>query len=93
MKGGDAMLVSEIIKKVVDERAACLIRYRKPIENPYQYDVKGLFTGKKSGWLVIDLFTANAMFTVFNALNECHRAKFDSIPFQKLVDFTWKNVK
>lgn len=87
------MTASEIVKQVTSEKGCTLIRYRKPLEKPYQYDVKGPFIGNKRGWVMVDLFTASAMLTVYNALNPEHQNKFDSIPFQKLVDFTWKNVK
>ncbi len=87
------MVASEIIKRITEEKGCVLIRYREPISKPYQYDVKEPFTGNKKGWVIVDLFTASAMMTVYNALSEINKPKFDLIPFNKLVDFTWKNIK
>ena len=90
-----AMTASEIIKQVSITHGAVLIRYRKePHEKgqPWQYDVKGLFVGKKTGWIILDITTANAMKAVYDALKPEHQEKWDFIPFQRLVDFTWKNV-
>lgn len=86
------MKASAIIEKVVNNKGCVLIRYREPISKPYEYDVKEPFVGNKRGWVMLDLFTASAMNAVYNALSEDHKSKFDMIPFQKLVDFTWNNV-
>jgi hypothetical protein len=92
------MTASEIIKKVVDEKSACLIRLRKgyPIKGePIQYDVKPIFTGNKKHWIMLDLTTASAMLACYNALKDTGRdmGKWDRIWILKLVDFTWSNVK
>lgn len=90
------MLISQIQQKVLDEGAQ-LIRPRKDWQKgePKEYDVKPLFTGNKHGWIMLDLFTANAMNTCYAALgklNEQHKQKWDTIPVWKLVDFTWDHV-
>ncbi len=87
------MKASEIITKVTDEKACVLIRHREPITKPYEYDVKGPFVGNKKGWTLVDLFTANAMLTIYKALSETSKPKFDLLPFAQLVNFTWKNIK
>ncbi len=86
------MTTSEIIKM----EGLQLIRPKK-IEHekgtPYQYDVKEAFTGSKKGFVYLDALTKNAMRTVYDALSDEHKKKFNNIPFMKLVDFTWKMVK
>jgi hypothetical protein len=85
------MKASEIIKL----EGLQLIRPRK-VEHvkgePYQYDVKEAFTGKKKGFVYMDAFTKNAMRTVYNAMNPEQQAKYDNIHILKLVDFTWKCI-
>lgn len=51
------------------------------------------FTGKKKGWFYFDGFTASAMLVVYNNLKPELQEKFDKIPLNKLVDFTWTHVK
>ena len=46
----------------------------------------------------VDAFTANAMITVYDALNSDMKAKFvrmlsTKAGFSKLLDFTWKHIK
>ena len=91
------MKISEIQRKVVDEKAALLIRPRKTHTTQdwvkgkvIEYDVKPLFTGKKKGWILLDLFTANAMVTCYEAIKDTE--KWDRIPVNRLVNFVWKVV-
>ena len=86
------MTTSEIIK----QEGIMLIRNRKEEHEkgaPWTYDVKEAFTGKKKGWVYLDQFTKSAMVAVYNALNEEMQAKFDRIHINRLIDFTWANVK
>lgn len=71
-----------------------LIRPRLPFVKgePKEYDIKPLFTGNKRGWVVLDLTTANAMNTVYNALSEENQRKWDNIHVVRLVEFTWEHV-
>jgi hypothetical protein len=82
--------------QVIQSDGLQLIRPKK-IEHvkgePYQYDVKDAFTGSKKGFIYLDALTKNAMRTVYNALSDEHKKKWDNIPFMKLVDFTWKMVR
>jgi len=85
------MTASEIIKT----EGLQLIRPRK-IEHitgtPYQYDVKEAFTGSKKGFVYLDQFTKSAMASVYNAMTDDQRAKYDNIHIMRLIDFTWKCV-
>lgn len=87
------MLISEIQKQVVEKGAAVLLRPRPLVQGePRQYDVKPLFTGNKRGWTMLDLTTANALQTCYNALSEASQEKWNRISVFKLVDFAWNNV-
>lgn len=86
------MLISDIQKQVVDECTAVLLRERMSVKGEArQYDVKPLFTGNKKGWSLLDLTTANALCTCYNALTtEENRQKWDKISVFRLIDVAWK---
>jgi hypothetical protein len=86
------MRLSEISKKIVSEKSAVMIRPRPRTETtaPWEYDVKDLFTGKKKGWILLDLFTASKMLLVFNAIKPENQTRFDMLPLDKTVDFCMK---
>lgn len=83
--------------QIINQEGLCLIRGRKEQEHvkgePWQYDVKEAFTGKKKGWVYLDSFTKSAVRAIYNALSEDGRKKFDNIHITKLIDFAWKHVK
>jgi len=88
------MKTTQIINTVLTD-GAMLIRPTKGEHakgTPWEYDVKPLFTGSKTGWVILDHTTAHAMKTVFNALSEENKLKFDNIFITRLIDFTWKQV-
>ena len=76
----------------VQANGCSLMRPRKG-EIPNEWDVKPGMTGKKRGWFYLDAQTANMLVTVYNALSEEHRAKFNRIPLMRLIDFGWKHVR
>ena len=85
------MIASQIIKSEV----LVLIRPRKVDHikgTPYQYDVREYGQGNKKGWIYLDNFTKSAMKTVYNAMKEEQKAKYDNIHIARLIDFTWKCV-
>ena len=43
--------------------------------------------------MYMDMTTANAIMTVWKALNTNNRKKFEKLPLKKMVDVTWKLVK
>jgi len=89
------MFASQIQKQIVDNHSACLIRPRKEERvkgQPIQYDVKPLFTGNKKGWVLLDVTTAHALQTCYNALSPANQERWDRISIIKLVDFTWEHV-
>jgi hypothetical protein len=97
------MTASQIAQQVKETQSAVQFRFRK---NPagktlilrdesgnVQYDVKDLFNGKTRGWQVFDMFTAGAFCTVYNALSEENKPKFDRLQMATLTDFVWSSVK
>lgn len=85
----------QVIKHCLDN-GVLMIREKK-IDHvkgePWQYDVKEMFTGKKKGWIVLDAFTSSAMLQVYNAMNPEQQSKYNTIHFLRLVDFTWKVLR
>ena len=49
----------EAAKKVVETKTALLIRPRRGVD--MEFDTKPMFSGKKKGWVLLDLFTASAV--------------------------------
>jgi hypothetical protein len=68
-----------------------LARPRK--DAPGEYDCKDFFSGSKRGWVAVDSFTASAVVSVSDQLNETNRAKFHSLSLLRMVDVTWKLVR
>ena len=48
---------------------------------------------KKINGMYMDMTTANAIMTVYKALNKSNQKKFTKLPLTKMVDVTWKLVK
>jgi hypothetical protein len=50
-------------------------------------------TAKVDG-IALDATTANMLVTVYDALrSDANKAKFETIPLRKLIDFGWKQVR
>jgi len=87
------MTITAIAKQVVQERSAVQVRFRSGGKGEAkQYDCKPLFTGRKRGWVLVDMQTANAILTVYEGLREDLRARVDTVPMGQLVEFCWKAV-
>ena len=50
-------------------------------------------SAKKIDGMYMDMTTANAIMTVWKALNTSNRKKFEKLPLKKMGDVTWKLVK
>ncbi len=50
-------------------------------------------SAKKIDGMYMDMTTANAIMTVYKALNQSNKKKFAKLPLKKMVDVTWKLVK
>lgn len=68
-----------------------LFRMRK--DTPGEYDVKPYFTGRKSGWIALDSFSASAIVQVYDALSDENKAKFSKFPIYKMADIAFKFCK
>ena len=68
-----------------------LFRSRK--DAPGEYDVKPYFTGRKSGWVALDSFSASAIVAVWNGLNETNREKYAKLPIQRMAAVAFKLVE
>ncbi len=89
------MTLIEIVNKTVTE-GPMLLRYRANSHKETgtaQYDCKPIFTGRKSGWTMLDSMTASMLLSVYKALSEVHQAKYNNIPLGKLVDLGRRHVK
>jgi len=87
------MTITDIAKQVVQERSAVQVRFRSGGKGEVrEYDMKPLFTGRKRGWVLVDMQTANAILTVYEGLREDLRARVDTVPMGQLVEFCWKAV-
>lgn len=88
------MELSQLQQQVLTEGAK-LIRPRKEPRvkgEPIQYDVKPLFVGNNRGWVLLDHTTANALQTCYSALSDTNKAKWDSIPVMRPIDFAWQHL-
>jgi hypothetical protein len=55
------------------------------------FDAKG--RPKKLEGALLDGMTANLLVTIYEALSDTNKAKFDTIPLTKLVNFAWSNAE
>ena len=87
------MVISDITKHVLGN-GAVLIRNRKEHQKGarYEYDMKPLWSGNKRRWILLDITTANALATCYNALSPEARSRWDCIHVTRLVNFAWKHV-
>ena len=98
--------LSTIIKQIVDEKAARLVRVYNTVScNPPMYKESGqefktiiyehkYNTGNQTNrWVLIDLFTASTLYAVYKNLNPENQKKFDCLPLKTAVGFSWKVVK
>lgn len=89
------MTIMQVVNQC-SENGVQLVRVRK-IEHekgtPWLYDCKPAFTGKKKGWFYFDTFTASAFSSVYNALNDQNKIKFEALPLNVLVNFVWKSIR
>lgn len=81
----------DVAAQVVGSRQCVIFRARPDGE----YDVKniaeqGRNKSKKEGWVILDLFTASAILTVWDALSAENRAKLERMPLQRMADVAWK---
>lgn len=82
--------------EIIQNDGLVLIRGRKEDHikgTPWNYDIKDAFTGQRRQWVYLDQFTKSAMRTVYNALSNDMKKKYDNIHIIKLINFTWDHLK
>ena len=95
--------LSTIIKQIVDEKEARLIRTHSTVSlDPPTYKESGselkviiyehkYHEGNRTNrWVLIDLFTASALYAVYKNLNPENQKKFDCLPLKTAIGFAWK---
>ena len=98
--------LSTIIKQIVDEKEARLIRTHSTVSlDPPMYKESGpelkaiiyehkYHEGNRTNrWVLLDLYTASALYAVYKNLNPENQKKFDCLPLETAVGFAWTVVK
>lgn len=57
---------------------------KRIVENRQYEEINGI---------AVDMQTANAVITVYNAINKKNKKKFSKLPLTVMVDLTWKMIK
>ncbi len=78
-----------VARKVVKEKSYVIIN---PKTNDISYDKEGL-PKKKTGYVLLDLTTANMLVTIADALSKESNEKFSSTPLLNAVKIGWQLVK
>lgn len=79
------------VARLVKAEGVHVFRERKGA--PGEYDAKPFFQGSRRGWVALDAFSASAIVTVHDALNETNRAKFAALPLAKAAAVAFKLIK
>ena len=82
------MKAIEVARKVVAEKSLHVFRPKK--DSPGEYDAKPWGGGSKRGWTYLDLFSASAFVTVYDAVNAENQAKLDGFELGKAVAISFK---
>jgi len=98
--------LSTIIKQIVDEKAARIIRTHSTISlDPPMYkesgpELKAIIYEHKyhkgnrtTRWALLDLYTASALYAIYKNLNPENQKKFDCLPLKTAIGFAYKIVK
>jgi len=98
--------LSTITKQIVDEKTARLIRTHSTVSlDPPMYkesgpELKAIIYAHKchegnwtNRWVLLDLYTASALYAVYKNLNPENQKKFDCLPLGAAVGFACGIVK
>ena len=80
----------EVARAVVAQRQCHL--FRPALGRPGEYDARPYGSGSKCGWVALDLFSAGAIATVYDALKPENQAKFASFPIQMMARVAFKLI-
>lgn len=79
--------------RAVTEQCQCHVLRQRKDAPAGVYDAKPYGGGNKRGWFYLDLFTAGAIMTVYNALNEVNRERYGRMPIHVAASFAFKHVR
>ena len=90
----------KFVEKAVlkEEAEETLLEGIKDIQDIVRAKIARRLKFKEGGTMKVDMTTANALLTVYDALNDANKKKFEEMltksknTFMKAVDFTWKQV-
>ena len=82
------MKLSEICKLVVEENTMIYYKYNKSAKT-YTVRVNG---GNKRGWTLLDNFSASAVLTIWNHVNDENKAKLDSMSVEQALEIAFKII-
>ena len=82
----------ECCQIVLDNKTAKLLRVKKDSEN-FEYDIKDMFSGNNKKWFVLDLFSASAVISVFNAVKPELKEKMKTCSIEKLCHIAFKVMR
>jgi len=98
--------LSDIIQKIVDEKQSMLVRpcdvesltppmYKEsgPELKAIIYEHKYHEGNRTNRWVLLDLYTASALYAVYKNLNPDNQRKFDCLPLKTAIGFAWDVIK
>lgn len=91
----ESATLAEIAGAVVASHSMKLLRplLNQPQGEAIKYQFKDWCGNKTNRWTLLDAQTAHVINTVYNAVNEENRAKFDRLPLEKAIAVAWKMVR
>ena len=88
----------DVCREIRDNKSARYIKYENDdYEHPLvktmaDFKEYELEQGATGGYCLIDMQSANAVVTVYDALSDKNKAEFNSYPIQWMVDTAWKLI-
>lgn len=83
----------EVARLVASTKGAHLFRQRRDVTDRHEYDVKEIFTGNKRGWTLLDLFSASAICSVWDALKPENQEKYARMNLPAMASTAFKLLK
>ena len=86
----------DVCREIRDRKSARYIKYedKDDYEHPSvktiaDFSERQMEEGATGGWCLIDMQSANAVVTVYDALSDKNKAEYNSYPIQWMVDTAW----
>ena len=80
------MLLSEVVEKILKDH--CFMYVKQDKNNLYITSSED-----KNGFMMLDVATANAINTVYNAISPDRQNKLNNMPLLQAANICWKCVK